>query len=116
MLAMFSHPCIMVLYGISEDDDGLLMVLEYCGGGDLSHYYQTSKFTKLEFCRICLELFSAVAYMHSLGIGHHDIKPENILLDLDGFRVKLADFGLSKSSSDVITKGVGTPAYMVVLA
>jgi hypothetical protein len=45
------------------------------------------------------ELILAIKYIHSLGIIHRDIKPSNCLIDLDG-HLKLADFGLSKISTE----------------
>ena len=43
-----------------------------------------------------------------------DLKPENILLDSEAkHKVKIADFGLAKNNRNTVTRGVGTPVYMV---
>jgi len=81
----------------------------------LSGYYQTSAFTLDEYCRVCLQLLSGVAYLHQRKVAHRDLKPENVLLASRGPapQVKLADFGLAKvNQKATMTRGVGTPLYM----
>jgi hypothetical protein len=70
MLTKLTHPCILSMYGESVDADGsMLMVMEYCGGGDLDHYYQTPHFNNREYVRVCLGLLSGVAYVHGRKIA-----------------------------------------------
>ena len=62
-----------------------------------------------------IQLISAVAYMHSKGVGHRDIKPENILLSAEG-DLKIADFGLAtlfeyKGVKKLCTTSCGSPPY-----
>ena len=57
--------------------------------------------------QLTLEMFSAVAYIHSLNILHRDIKPENILIKIDqkgGPILKVADFGLAEKLAESSTK------------
>jgi serine/threonine protein kinase len=54
-------------------------------------------------------LNDAVAYMHSIGVYHLDIKPQNILLD-GSFHIKLADFGFS-SQQATSRMMIGTEGY-----
>jgi len=57
----------------------------------------------------------AVAYLHSLGISHHDIKPDNVLYNSEYHSIKLFDFGLaiSVNPDDPISNcNAGSPLYM----
>ena len=71
--------------------------------------------------RLLTEVASALAYAHSRGVIHRDIKPDNILLSSDGGRAMVTDFGIARAISN--TSGadsrltatgvaIGTPAYM----
>ena len=88
-------------------------VMEFCGGGDLAAYYTEPGFNNGEYARVGKELLSACAYLHERGIAHRDLKPENVLLETGTHKVKLADFGLAKKNRNTVTRGVGTPSYMV---
>lgn len=87
--------------------------MEFCGGGDLAGYYTEEDFNNQEYMRVCKEMLSACAHLHERGIAHRDLKPENVLLETATKRVKLADFGLAKKNRNTVTRGVGTPSYMV---
>ena len=60
------------------------------------------------------QLLSAVEYMHSMNIGHFDLKLENVLLCNDIDHIQLIDFGLSKvlADSESLTSPMGSLAYM----
>ena len=66
-----------------------------------------------EAASILDELLQAVAYIHSLGIAHRDLKPQNILLTRNGHHVKLIDFGLADTDGYAMLKQqAGTIRYM----
>ncbi|KAG2488918.1 hypothetical protein HYH03_012541 [Edaphochlamys debaryana] len=84
----------------------LYIVQEYCDGGPLrklvqSRYLQGDAGPNMRvICEVALELAQALAHLHSKNIIHGDLNPNNVLLKRDatapnGFRVKMADFGLS---------------------
>ena len=62
--------------------------------------------------RIFIQLMNAVEYLHRLGICHRDLKPQNILLDVD-YNIKLVDFGLSNvfQNGQYLRTACGSPCY-----
>ena len=71
--------------------------MEFCSGGDLFTHLKIVKNlnendARIYFIQICL----AISYLHHNKIVYRDLKPENVLLDLNG-NLKIADFGLSKT-------------------
>ncbi|KAM0102714.1 hypothetical protein ACP6JE_002718 [Aspergillus fumigatus] len=75
-------------------------VMEYCSQGDLFTIVQ-QRYLSFE-SQLCLfkQLFQGVAYLHSIGIAHRDIKLENLLLTQDS-RLKITDFGCAKVFSEL---------------
>lgn len=58
----------------------LWLVMEYCDGGDLNHYLLSQTPNEQRNHRVVLQLCSAVAFLHGLGITHRDLKPDNVLV------------------------------------
>ncbi|CEI87404.1 Putative STE/STE20/PAKA protein kinase [Rhizopus microsporus] len=68
------------------------IVMEYMEGGSLTDIVTHNYLTEAEIAAICFEVLKALAYLHSKGVIHRDIKSDNILIGLHG-QVKLSDFG-----------------------
>ena len=96
--------------------DELVLVLEFVEGQTLRDTSKTP--VDLEtFCRIALQLCSAIESIHSKKIIHGDLKPDNVMLD-DAGSVKVLDFGIARRvrgthimSTSPLTGTAGTPAY-----
>lgn len=82
----------------------LWLVMEYCDGGDLNQYLLSRPPDAQRNHSVVRQLCSAVSFLHSLGITHRDLKPDNVLVCVmpKGPVVKVADFGLSKMSEGVM--------------
>lgn len=85
-------------------------------GGDLfDAIAAATKFSESEASVMIGHLTSALAYLHSHHIVHRDVKPENLLVEMDGSRVrclKLADFGLAQVVVEPLFTVCGTPTYV----
>jgi serine/threonine protein kinase len=110
------HPFMIALYNAFQNDASLFLVMEFMQGGDLYVTMQglpEKKFSEAETQFIAAELCLALCHLHDLDIAFRDLKPENVLFDLEG-HVRLIDFGLAKENiSDADRQTVcGTPIYM----
>ncbi|SFJ94318.1 serine/threonine protein kinase [Halobacillus dabanensis] len=94
-----SHPNIVNIYDVGEEDDIYFMVMEYVDGMTLKQYIQQhSPVDVTEAVDIMRQIASAISHAHDNGIVHRDIKPQNILIDHYG-HVKVTDFGIAMALS-----------------
>ena len=113
-----SHPAIVTIHEVGEDDGRYFIAMEYLEGQTLRERLVALDGLPLplgEATRIAAVLCDALGYAHEHGIIHRDIKPDNVHLLPDG-RVKLADFGIARiayeESLTVSGQLLGTPSYM----
>jgi len=111
-----SHPNIVVIYGVEESEEGMpLIVMEYLEGMTLSDMIRSGPLRVGRAMNICYQLCDALAYAHSRGVVHRDVKPDNLFILQDG-RLKMTDFGIArvmgKSTMTSIGTIIGTPGYM----
>lgn len=94
-----THPNIVNIYDVGEEEDIYYIVMEYVNGQTLKQYIQQySPLRVEESIEIMLQLTSAIAHAHQNNIIHRDIKPHNILVDRNG-KVKITDFGIAMALS-----------------
>ncbi|WP_087972956.1 Stk1 family PASTA domain-containing Ser/Thr kinase [Oceanobacillus rekensis] len=90
-----SHPNIVNIYDVGEEDEVLYMVMEYVDGMTLKEYIQHyGPIDVPEAMDIMKQISSAIALAHANDIVHRDIKPQNILVNNFG-QVKVTDFGIA---------------------
>eukprot|EP01060_Flectonema_neradi_P009113 TRINITY_DN16518_c0_g2_i1.p1 TRINITY_DN16518_c0_g2~~TRINITY_DN16518_c0_g2_i1.p1 ORF type:complete len:989 (+),score=157.59 TRINITY_DN16518_c0_g2_i1:38-3004(+) len=97
-LMRLRHPNILRFIEAYWDQGALIIVTEYCGGGDLSSWLTRHRTTSSVSTKwsIFEQVAEALRYLHDRNILHRDLKPANILLTNNGL-VKLADFGLARA-------------------
>ena len=110
------HPNLVQFFSTGEDPTWRWIAMELAEGGDLFDKIESDVGVGEDIAHFYFtQLISAVAYMHSKGVGHRDIKPENILLSADG-NLKVADFGLAtlfeyQGQQKLCTTSCGSPPY-----
>ena len=100
VLSKLSHPNIMQIYEIFDDNTNIYIVSEYCKGGELFEIISTKgNFSEKDACVIMKQLMSAICYSHQNNIVHRDLKPENILMDNDNddLTIKIIDWGCAQT-------------------
>jgi serine/threonine protein kinase len=121
--AQVAHPNACRIYDISEEQDRLVLVMEFIEGESLARRIERGSLPAQEAGQIALALLSALEAFHKKGIVHRDLKPGNIVLS-NGI-TKLLDFGIAKhvpldsNEETVATLGdatapgifLGTPRY-----
>ena len=119
LAAQLQHPHIVPLHAAGSAGDLLYFTMPYIEGESLRHaLHEGVKFSAREVVRILHDVSDALAYAHSRGVIHRDIKPGNVLRS--GTHAVVTDFGVAKAISAAMptvgmtTSGmaIGTPAYM----
>ncbi|MEO7711440.1 MAG: protein kinase [Gemmatimonadaceae bacterium] len=118
--AQLSHPNIVPIYTVDEQEQLVFFVMAYISGDNLAkRLHERGVLTVDETRKVMREVAEALAYAHDRGVVHRDIKPDNILLDAVTGRPMVTDFGIARamdSSGDsrltATGMAIGTPAYM----
>ncbi len=115
ILDRLRHANIVALHDVYSDEDSLYLVMEFIEGTTLDQVVLDDG--PMPFLRVASmgqQLLGALAFAHSRGVVHRDIKPPNIILTRS--EAKLLDFGIAKAadaarltSPDLV---VGSPAYL----
>ncbi|XP_068123057.1 serine/threonine-protein kinase LATS2 [Hyperolius riggenbachi] len=94
ILAEADNEWVVKLYYSFQDKDYLYFVMDYIPGGDMMSLLIRMEVFPEHLAKFYIaELTLAIESVHKMGFIHRDIKPDNILIDLDG-HIKLTDFGL----------------------
>ena len=116
--AQLSHPHIVPIFDVGEHDGIAYFVMALVTGGTLASHLELRPLRAVEEVRRTLaEVADALAYAHLRGVIHRDIKADNILLESEGGRSMVTDFGIARAveSGARLTQtgiAVGTPTYM----
>ena len=118
ILEKIDSPFIVKLHYAFQTPAKLYFVMDFLNGGELFyHLRKDQKFSERRACFYAAQLVEALRCLHANGIIYRDLKPENVLLDHEGY-IKITDFGLSKQGLETNKAGArtysycGTPEYL----
>ena len=95
------HPNIVQYLGCEKKEYSISIFLEYIPGGSIGGCLRKhGKFEESLVSSLTRQTLSGLAYLHTEGVLHRDLKADNILLDTDG-TCKISDFGISKKSDNI---------------
>ena len=112
--AQLNHPNIITVYDFGEERGMAYMAMELLEGHDLRQLLSSGKAMQLDEKLAMMEqILDGLAFAHSKGVMHRDLKPGNVHV-LPSGQIKIMDFGLARRVQDAAASGVvmGTPYYM----
>jgi serine/threonine protein kinase len=111
---VLSHPNIVTIYDIDEENGGAYIAMEFVDGPTLDQMLTADPPDSGLMLSILRQTAAALDYAHSRGIIHRDIKPANVMIH-ERSSVKITDFGVARIQSQQMTQAgvmIGTPNYM----
>lgn len=111
--AGLSHPNIVSIYDVGDEDEIHYIVMELVEGITLKQYIEKKKKLDIkESIGITIQVAQGIGAAHEQHIIHRDIKPQNVIISKDG-KVKVTDFGIAKaaSSQTINSDAVGSVYY-----
>lgn len=113
-VAGLSHPNIVSVYDVGDDDGLHYIVMELVEGITLKRFIERKKQLDIkEAVGIAIQIAQGMEAAHSHHIIHRDIKPQNIIISREG-KVKVADFGIAKAatSNTISQNAIGSVHYL----
>jgi serine/threonine protein kinase len=113
--ARLSHPAVVTVFDVVEEDGSPWIIMEFIGGRSLEQVIaEDGPLPPLHAAELGTRLLGALETAHAAGVLHRDVKPSNVLIAADG-RAVLTDFGIATFAEDPgITQAgmvVGTPGF-----
>ncbi len=116
-LLSLQHPNIVTCRALEHTANGRYLVMDYCESGTLRNLVmEEARLHPAHSLKLVMDILLGLEHAHSRGIVHCDIKPENILLQIQpvGWLGRISDFGIAQLSQDLNQdfNTTGSPAYM----
>ena len=114
ILEKLDYPFLVGMVFCFQTEERIYFIMPFVRGGELFQHLRNCRFfpeEKVKFYSAIIGL--SLEYLHTHGIVYRDIKPENILIDEDGY-LRLVDFGMAKvlQGDEKATSFCGTPEYL----
>ncbi|MGY4831773.1 serine/threonine-protein kinase [Sphaerotilaceae bacterium SBD11-9] len=110
------HPDIVTIFDAGEDQGLAFIAMELLKGDNLETYAQPKNLLPVvTVLNTVARVADALAYAHSQGVVHRDVKPANVMVDLAADMVKVTDFGIARITDASRTRTgmvLGTPSFM----
>jgi serine/threonine protein kinase len=116
MAGRLQHRDIVTIFDASEEDGLAFIAMEYVKGHDLLRHTLPNKLLPVPaVLSIATRVAQALAHAHTQGVVHRDVKPANVMVDLESGLVKVTDFGIARITDACRTRTgmvLGTPSFM----
>jgi len=116
MAGRLRHPDIVAIFDAGEERGLAFIAMEYVQGHDLLRHTAPSRLLPVP---VVLETLArvalALAYAHTQGVVHRDVKPANVMIEPDTGAIKVTDFGIARITDACRTRTgmvLGTPSFM----
>ena len=114
--ARLSHPNIVAIFDVGEEEGRPFIVMEYVEGESLAEVLkENGPLAPDRAVELVRQACAALGHAHEAGVVHRDVKPKNLLLREDGV-LKVADFGIARAAEVAgltqVGQVIGTPPYI----
>lgn len=104
--ASLEHPHVLDVYEVGDSEHGLFLSMRLVGGQTLLDLLRDGELSAERSLKLLDQVTGALDFAHEADLVHRDIKPQNILIG-DGDHAFLADFGLTRGSTDTTVASTG---------
>lgn len=113
IVSQLQHPGVVSVFTLEDIKPwGLCILMEYLEGETLTGWLNEPHSSQ-EKRHVAHQLIETLGYVHSKGIQHRDLKPDNIIVTHNGTNLKLIDFGLADTDNySILKQPAGTPGYI----